>query len=69
MASRYFTQFAKIHSHKMHFVDITWVTLLALIAPILSGVIYCDMALYVCLREFDREHLKTNAALNVRLVQ
>ena len=42
------------------------ITLLALITPALNDVIFCDMALkrpalYVCLRELDRELLKNNA--------
>ena len=42
-------------------------TLLALITLTLNGVIFRDMtlkglALYVCLWEFDREHLKYNAS-------
>ena len=41
-------------------------TLLAVITAELNGVIFRDMALkgpalYVCLWEFDREHLKNNA--------
>ena len=41
-------------------------TLLALITPALDVVIFRDIALkrpalYVCLWEFDREHLKNNA--------
>ena len=47
-------------------MDTTACTLLALITPALNGVIFRDMALkgpalYVCLLQFDREHLKNNA--------
>ena len=44
-------------------LTLKYVTLLALITPVLNGVIFCytelkERVLYIYLWEFDREHLK-----------
>ena len=36
-------------------------TLLVLIKSFLNGAIFCDMALFICLWGFDRQHLKNDA--------